>query len=462
MPASIHQAPLPPQVDGHWFFNKAIPIIRDFIHFLEKHRMHHGGIYYAELRKEHICVLTEPEYVKYVLQENNKNYYKSFSYEILALFLGEGLLTSDGDFWLRQRRLAQPAFHKRRLAQLSRYMTEESQAIADSWEATAAAGGIIDIQNEMMGVTMKIVARALFSANVEHDIPTISENIDRLNHFAIHRIKAPLRLPMWVPTLRHLIFRASSQAVDDVLFRIISERRKSEGNYDDLLQMLMEAQDLDTGESMTDKQLRDECATIFVAGHETTAISMTWLFYQLARNPRVYQKLHAELDSVLGDRDPQMQDIPQLKYTRQIIDETLRLYPPGWLIGRKNMEADTIGGYHVPPKTNVLLATLLIHRREDLWERANEFWPERWDTEAAKSLHKMAYFPFGGGPRLCIGNNFALMEMTILLATLARRFQPHLVVEEELELQPLITLHPKEKIELKLTHAAKTMEGHRS
>ena len=453
MDAHTTTKPLPPAVEGHWLFKKVIPIARDFIDFLERNRKEHGGIYYVPIRKENLVILTEPEHIKYVLQDNNRNYFKSFGYEVLKLFLGEGLLTSDGDTWLRQRRLAQPAFHKRRLAQLARFMTEESRQTALDLEAVAREGGTIDVMHEMLEVTLKIVARALFSANVDHDIPVISENMERLNHFAISRIQSPIRLPMWMPTLRQLVFKSSATAVNDVLFRIIQARREERGSqsHDDLLEMLMEAQDADTGEAMSDEQLRDECMTIFVAGHETTAVSMTWTLHLLARHPDVYEKLHAELVDVLGDREPDLEDLPKLRYTRHVIDEALRLYPPGWLLGRKNLEDDEIGGYHIPAGTNVLLATLLVHTREDLWDRAHDFWPERWDTEAVQNLHKMAYFPFGGGPRLCIGNNFALMEMTILLATMARRFQPRLVDDEEVPMDPLITLRPKGKVELKIT-----------
>lgn len=427
-----------------------IPAFRSLKGFLEKHADEKGPIYYAWMRTMGLTILTDPEYVKYVLVDNQRNYVKSFGYEVLALFLGQGLLTSDGDFWLRQRRLAQPAFHRRRLASLARYMIEETEDLVKEWEEREAHHDSFDMLVEMMELTMKIVARSLFSANVSSEIDTISHNLERLNKFAMRRIQAPLRMPMWVPNLRNLVFRQTTQELDEVLYRIIEDRRKNENPPDDLLSMLMEAMDEDTGEGMTNKQLRDECMTIFVAGHETTAVSMTWLWYLLSQHPEVMEKLKVELKEVLDGRTPQLEDLPNLRYTRMVIDETLRMYPPGWVIGRRAIEDDVIGGYHVPKETNVLLFTHYIHRRPDLWDRPNDFWPERWETEKVKSLHKMAYIPFGGGPRLCIGNNFALMEMTFIVAILAQRFNPKFVAEVHPDVTPLITLRPKTKVEMAL------------
>ena len=446
----VTKPPLPPQVEGSFLFSKMIPAAIDLKGFLEKHADEKGPIFYAWMRTMGLIVCTGPEYVKHVLVDKQRNYEKSFGYEILALFLGQGLLTSDGDFWLRQRRLAQPAFHRRRLASLARYMVEETEALKQEWEERKAHHDSFDMLEEMMEVTMKIVARSLFSANVSSDIDVISSNLERLNHFAMRRIQAPLRMPMWVPNLRNLVFRQTTQELDEVLYRIIEERRHNDNPPDDLLAMLMEATDEDTGEGMTNKQLRDECMTIFVAGHETTAVSMTWLWYLLSQNPEVMKKLKVELAEVLGGRSAQLEDLPNLSYTRMVINETLRLYPPGWIIGRRAIEDDVMGGYHVPKETNVLLLTHYIHRRPDLWERPDDFWPERWETEKVKNLPKMAYLPFGGGPRLCIGNNFALMEMTFMVATLAQSFDPKFVAEEHPKISPLITLRPKTKVEMAL------------
>ena len=397
-----------------------------------------------------LTVLTGPDYARHVLLDNQRNYVKSYGYEVLSLFLGQGLLTSDGDFWLRQRRLAQPAFHRRRLATLASYMIEETEHLVKEWEDRAGHHDSFDMLEEMMEVTMKIVARSLFSANVDNQIEVISSNLERLNSFAMQRIKAPIKWPMWMPLLRNLVFKQTSQELDEVLYQIIEDRRKDENPPDDLLTMLMEAMDEDTGDTMNNQQLRDECMTIFVAGHETTAVSMTWLWYLLSQNPEVMAKLKAELEEVLGGRSAQLEDLPKLRYTRMVIDETLRMYPPGWIIGRRALEEDVIGGYHIPKDTNVLLLTHYIHHREDLWERPHDFWPERWATEKVKNLPKMAYFPFGGGPRLCIGNNFALMEMTFMLATLAQKFSPKYEGEQAPKVSPLITLRPKGKMEMSL------------
>jgi len=450
LPNSVAKLPLPPEVEGNMIFTKIIPLVSDFLGWLERYRDEMGNVYYAKLISMDICVVCEPEWVQYVMQQNNRNYEKSFGYEILALFLGQGLLTSDGDFWLRQRRMAQPAFHRERLNGLVKHMIEESREMALEWKRRAAYHESFNVMDDMMKVTMKIVARGLFSANVAEDIETISYNLERLNQFATTRIQSPIRLPMWLPTLKNLVFRQTCEELNDVLFRIIEERRKDPNPPGDLLTMLMEAKDKDTGEGMSDAQLRDECMTIFVAGHETTAVSMTWLWYELGKNAEVMAKLKAELVEVLGERQPEIEDIPRLKYTRMIINEILRLYPPGWLLGRRALEDDTINGYHIPKGTNVLLFTYGIHRRPDLWERPDDFWPERWETERVKELEKMAYFPFGGGPRLCIGNNFALMEMTILVATLAQDFEPRFVGEEAPKVVPLITLRPKGKVEIAL------------
>jgi cytochrome P450 len=434
----------------HWLLGDVPELRRDMLAWIHHRFEELGHTYRARLLSHRMYVTRDPAVVRHVLQDNNKNYGKSFGYEILKLFLGEGLLTSEGDFWLRQRRLAQPAFHRKRLEALSGVMQDEAAAWAQKWEQIRKSGGSIDVGEEMMAVTMRIVARALFSANVDDDIPLIGKNMALLNDFAMDRISTPFPMPTWVPTPRRSAFLKATAAIDGVLFRMIEGRRGHTAGYDDLLSMLMDAQDADTGDQMTDTQLRDECITIFVAGHETTAVSMSWMFYLLAQNPAVLGNLQDELRSVLGGRPPAMADLPQLVYTRYVVDETLRLYPPGWIIGRKALEDDELSGFSIQKGTNLLLSAYETHRRPDLWDRAPEFLPERWGEAAIKDLPRFAYFPFGGGPRLCIGNNFALMEMTFLLAALAQDTKFTLLNEKPVGMDPLITLRPGEAIRLRL------------
>ncbi|MEM0997081.1 MAG: cytochrome P450 [Bacteroidota bacterium] len=438
----------PTSAHTHWLFGDIPELRRDMLGWMLSRADELGTIYSARLFRRKLTVITEPEYVKYVLQDNNRNYKKSFAYDILKLFLGNGLLTSESDFWLRQRRLAQPAFHRKRLNSLAHAMIEESMVWAERWNKLPA-DQTIDVHREMMDVTMRIVARTLFSTNVESHVPTISKNLGLLNDFAMDRVKNPIPPPTWLPTPRHLAFRRATESINQVLFGIIEARRGKTEGFDDLLSMLMEARDADTGEQMNDLQLRDECMTIFVAGHETTALTMSWIFHLLAHHPEVQELLAVELQEVLGDRPPILEDLKRLVYTRYVIDEALRLYPPAWVFGRLSLGDDSIGGYHIEQDTNVLLLAYQVHRRPDLWDRPQEFWPGRWATEKVKNRPRFAYFPFGGGPRLCIGNNFALMEMTFLLAALARGNRFQAVSPRHPRLDPLITLRSLDPIEVR-------------
>lgn len=442
---------LPPQSSNyHWLLGDIPALRRNMMVWMQNSFAETGPTYRARLLRRKIYITKDPAAVKRVLQDNNKNYKKSFGYDILKLFLGEGLLTSEGDFWLRQRRLAQPAFHRKRLEALSRVMQEESVAWAEKWAEVRKNGGTVNTTEDMMAVTMRIVARSLFSANVDADIPIIGRNVARLNDFAMDRISSPFPTPTWIPTPRRKAFKDATNQVDSVIFRIIESRRGQTEEYDDLLSMLMEVKDEETGEQMTNMQLRDECMTIFVAGHETTAVSMSWTFDLLSRHPERMGRLQEELKSVLDGRPPSLEDIPRLKYTRHVVDEALRLYPPGWVIGRKSLEEDELCGFHVDKDTNILLNAYETHRIPELWDRPFDFVPERWAEPSIKDLPRFAYYPFGGGPRLCIGNNFALMEMTFLLAALAQNntFVPTL--DRPIAMDPLITLRPGEPIHLKL------------
>ena len=304
-------------------------------------------------------------------------------------------------------------------------------------------GEVVDISKEMMAVTLKIVAEAMFSSNVDDAIGIVGNQLELLNEMVIARFSNPFRLPISVPTPKNLEERRSVAKLDDVLKPIIEDRRNSKGRFDDLLAMLMEAKDEDSGEQMSNQQLRDETITIFLAGHETTSLALSWLWYLLDKNPVEAQKLYDEIDTILQGRTPGMQDLPQLVQTRAVIDEVLRLYPPAWVIGRKNIEDDTIGGYHIPKGYALLIPVYTIHHDPRIWDEPERFNPERFKKENIKDIHRFAYFPFGGGPRQCIGNNFALMEMTLVAATLLQKFRFKMADGFEPELMPQVTLRMK-------------------
>ncbi len=400
------------------------------------------GIYLITSPIRKAIVVDTPEYVKHVLQDNNKNYTKSLAYKkLLTRLLGQGLLTSEGDFWRKQRRLAQPAFHRDKLALLADDMVKCTEAIITELEAVA--GQEVNLAKYMMTVTLDVVAKSMFGSDVSGFVETVGNEIDYANEQAMKRIKNPIKLPMWVPTPENLKEQRSLDNLDRIVNGIIEARRKSDKKYDDLLQMLMDVEDADTGEKMSDRQLRDESMTIFLAGHETTALALSWLWYLLEKNPDKAEKLYTEVDTVLQGRTPQLTDLKDLTYTRMVIDETLRLYPSAWAIGRNAMEDDEIGGFRIPASFNIIVPIYIIHRDPSIWENPDDFVPERFAKENQKDLHKYAYFPFGGGPRFCIGNNFALMEMQIIVAMLVQRFRFKLQPGKTVEPAQLLTLRPK-------------------
>lgn len=440
-----------PRVKGPVFLMNLAQMARDPLEFIHTNRLEYGDIFSLNLPIGDLVIVTSPEYAQHVLQEKHRNYRKSMAYDILKIFLGEGLLTSEGDFWRKQRRLAQPAFHRERLAEITRTMSELAAEMAEEWKELQAKGEPFDMLIQMNRITLDIVAKALFGADVRGDLDLVRNSITIANEFAINRIRYFLkRTPLWWPSPKNREFNKAADSLDNLIYGIIEERKKSKEQRNDLLEMLMEAIDEETGEGMSNQQLRDEAMTLFIAGHETSALALTWAWYELCKNPEVMQKMKAELKEVLDGRPPQFEDLPKLKYTRQVVDETLRLYPPAYIIGRRPIEEDELDGYHIGKNFNVLVAAYEIHRRPDLWEDAEKFMPERFAPEKVKSIPKYAYFPFGGGPRMCIGNNFALMEMQIVLATLAQSFDFKLLNNEQVGYDPLITLRPKNGIMMQL------------
>ena len=421
------------------------------INFFLNQKKKLGDIYRIKIPARKVMVLSDPEWIKYVLVDNNKNYRKSFAYDSIKMFLGNGLLTSEGEFWKRQRRLAQPSFHKEKLSMMFQNMTEQTIKCIDSLNKFADKNQSVDLSKELYKLTLDIVNSTLFYNEVDNTTDTIYKLVSEGSEFITKRIDNPFQLPEWIPTPNRLKEKQILKSMDDVFYTVIERRRKQqELQHEDLLSMLMDVRDEDTGETMSNKQLRDEILTIFVAGHETTQIALGWTFYLLSENADKLEKLTNEIDAVLQGEMPTPTSIRSLHYLKQVIDESMRCFPPAWIMGRRTIEKDVINGYEIPEGTNIAIPIYVVHHDEALWENPNEFIPERFAPEQMKEKHKYAYFPFGGGPRLCIGNNFALQEMQVCLTMILQQFKIETDKKFVPDLDPLVTLRPKNTMYAKI------------
>jgi cytochrome P450 len=387
-----------------------------------------------------ILLINHPDHIEDVLLNHPRKFIKGRVLQANKRVFGRGLLTSEGDFWLRQRRLAQPAFHRARIAGYASTMVEYTERLLDEWQD----GEERDVHKEMMRLTLQIVGKTLFDADVERDAQDIGKSMELLLELGAD-FRRTLFIPQWLPTPTNLRLERAIRQIEKVLYRIIAEKRASGCDAGDLLSMLLAAQDED-GSRMTDKQLRDEAITLFLAGHETTANTLSWTWWLLAQNPAVEAKLHAELRTVLAGRAPSLDDLPKLVYTNHIITESLRLYPPAWGTARTAIEDHEIAGYSVPKGSGVSFAQWTVHRDARWYDAPDEFRPERWEDDLLKRLPRFAYFPFGGGPRQCIGNTFALMETALILATIAQQLRFRLVEGHPVVPLASITLRPRHGI----------------
>jgi len=404
-----------------------------------------GDIFYYRAGWIHVYFLNSPELIESVLVTNQQNFRKDRVIQNSRWFLGQGLLTSEGGEWLRQRRLSQPAFHRERLALYARIINGCAEEMLDSWKD----GENRDVHQEMMQLTLRVVAKVLFSVDVKQESGEVAA---ALNLLMKHSSGARMLLPPWVrylPLPFLIRVRRAVRQLDDVVYRIIRERRRSENDNGDLLSMLMSARDED-GSRMTDRQLRDEVMTFLLAGHETTALSLSWAWFLLSENPEAENKLHHELARVLDGKNPSFEDLPRLCYTEAVVKESVRLYPPAWSLARTAAEDFEIGGYLVPAGSNVVMSQWIMHRDPRFFPSPEQFDPGRWFEEHTQRLPRFAYFPFGGGPRYCVGASFAMMEATLLLAAIAQRFRLRMVPGHNVVPVPSITLRPKYGIKMSL------------
>lgn len=435
---------LPPGPRGRFLLGSSLDFLRDQLGFVERAKRVYGDIVRLRLGRHTTYLVTHPDFIEFILRTHADNFHKDRVTRGLGPLLGQGLLISEDDFWRRQRKLAQPSFQHQQIERYGAVMVEHTERMLETWRE----GEVRDLHEDLMRLTLGIVAKTLFDAELAGDAEVVGHSLATvMDHFM-----GPAR---WFPLIDYVPLPASRRywaairRIDEVIYRIIRARRESGRDAGDLVSRLLAARD-DEGKGMTDRQLRDEVVTLVLAGHETTALALFYMFYLLDGSPRVRDRLEAELRDVLGDRAPAAADVPRLKYTEWVVREAMRLYPPAWGIAREALADCEIGGFSVPRGTQLFLPQWLVHRDERWYDDPTAFRPERWDHDLIRRLPRCAYFPFGDGPRVCIGNHFAMMEAVLILATIARRYRLAIEPGEVLQLMPSITLRPRRGLRMRV------------
>jgi cytochrome P450 len=431
---------------------KGLPIVGnlfnfggDPVEFLYAKWQQAGNIFNLDLGPRVMCVISNPILAQEILIEKKQVFQRPRLVEggnALVYLLGHSILTIDGDLWLPKRRLMQPIFHKQRIQAMNDNMVAAGREMLKRWEARPD-GEPMNLSDEMKLVTLDIINCTMFSTDILPDVDRVGSSVDIGLHYISNRTRSPIQIPTHWPTPGNLRFKRSRAALDGLLYRIIRERRASQEHLGDLLDMLLEARDEETGEGMNDEQVRNEVATIYGAGHETTAVALTWAWYALNQHPEALQKLQEELDHVLHRRLPTVRDLPDLPYTLAVFEETMRLFPPVPMTVRFAFEPSIVGGYSVPEGTLVNIAISNIHQHPDYWEEPRRYMPERFLPENRAKLNRIAYIPFLTGPHLCIGINFALTEGPLLLAMMAQCYNLKLVPGQQISRDVAVTMRPK-------------------
>jgi cytochrome P450 len=437
---------LPPGPKGLPFIGLAFQVRANPLGVLTRVAREHGDLVRFIVAGQERILLNDPDLIEQVLVVQQAKFHKSeLTRRVTGPLLGQGLLISEGDFWRRQRRLAQPAFHRSRINEYAAPMVECAQEQISKWRD----GDVRDIAHEMMQLTLVVAVRTLFGATLPGEARDVGEALEFLMRYQLRRQRSPLRLPETWPTPRNRRAKRDMTFLDSLVYRIIEEKRTLHAEGNDLLSVLMDAMD-DDGTQMTPQQLRDETMTLFLAGHETTALLLGWTWYLLSENPAAETHLDEELQGTLGGRAPQVSDLMKMPYLQAVLNETLRLYPPAYILARMSIESFHLGGYDFGRETTVLISQWVTHRDARYFEAPDEFRPERWLNGGRPKLSAGAYFPFGDGPRRCIGQGFAMLEAALVAATIAQRFRLRLVPGHVVEPEPLVTLRFKHGLRMKI------------
>lgn len=444
-----------PQTKGRWLIGNLPEFRDDPISFLDQSWRELGDIFQFYVGPRGFTVISNPEMARHVLVEGKHIFQRGRHFEggtPLTMLLGLSLLTTDGESWLSKRRTMQPIFHRQRIQKMGDSMTGAGERMLQRWQTLPNQE--IELSEEMKLVTLDIINRTMFSADIMGEVDSVGSVVDIGVHYITQRLSSLLPAPRSWPTPANRHFNHAKAALDNYLYRIIRERRATMASggeaRGDLLDMLMEAKDEETGVTMNDEQVRNEVATIYAAGHETTALALTWTWYALAQNPEVLHKLQHEVDTVLQGRSPTMADLPNLPYTMQVFEESMRFYPPVPFTVRMPEEATELNGYALPKGAFTMINIHNMHRHPQYWERPEEFWPERFAPENKNANQRAAYMPFLTGPHMCIGNNFALMEGQLLLAMMAQKYEMEIIPGQRIEKEATVTMRPKYGMKMRL------------
>ncbi len=431
---------LPPGPKGLPVVGSLFDYFGDILGFLSRVSADYGDIAYYKLGSRKMYLLSDPEDIKDVLVTNNRCFEKSRALKRTKIILGEGLLTNEGESHLKQRRTIQPVFHHKRIKTYGDVMADYASRIGEDWRG----GSVVNIHKEMMKLTLFIVSKTIFDSDMESESDEIGKCLTDLVSLFPQMIFPYSEYLDNLPLPATKRFYAARDKLDSIIYGLIEERRANPGENTDLLSMLLEAQDEEgDGLGMSDQQVRDEAMTLFLAGQESTANSLVWTWYLISQHPEVERKIYEEIDSVLGGRLPTLDDLGKLSYTQNVFKEALRLYPPAWAVARHVKEDYEVGGYTVPAGADIFISQYVVHRDPRLYREPERFIPERWESDETKDLPRFAYFPFGGGPRRCIGEAFAWMEGVIIIATIASKWKMRLVPHQKIVPDPLITIRPK-------------------